>query len=100
MRSSTANLFDAGLRASSLEAYCGEEWIRPLFLQGDSLAVPKTLPSAWMDSCMTSPPYWGHRQYQAAGIGLEENFQDYISNLCIILLERTRVLKARSEERR
>jgi DNA modification methylase len=94
MMSSTANLFDAGLRASSLEAYCAEESIRPLFLQGDSLAVLKTLPSASMDCCMTSPPYWGHRQYQAAGIGLEENFQDYISNLCIILLEVRRVLKA------
>ena len=42
---------------------------------------------------MTSPPYWGHRQYLTGGIGQEESWQGYVQNLCRILLEVKRVLK-------
>ena len=93
MMPSPANLFDEDLHASSFEEYRGNASIRPLFLPGDSLAVLKTLPGASIDCCMTSPPYWGHRQYQSAGIGLEEDFYEYVNNLCCILLEVKRVLK-------
>lgn len=73
--------------------YIGGESTRPLFMQGDSLEVLKSLPSSVFDCCMTSPPYWGHRQYKAAGIGQEETWQEYVTNLCRILLEVRRVLK-------
>jgi site-specific DNA-methyltransferase (adenine-specific) len=43
--------------------------------------------------CVTSPPYWGHREYDTQGIGQESNFQDYIRNLIAILCEVHRVLK-------
>ena len=42
---------------------------------------------------MTSPPYWGHRQYEGEGIGLERDYHDYISNLINILDQVKRVLK-------
>ena len=42
---------------------------------------------------MTSPPYWGHRQYAGGGIGLEQNYQDYIAGLCAVFAEVKRVLK-------
>lgn len=66
---------------------------RPLFLPGDSLEVLRELPSASFDFCMTSPPYWGHRQYASIGIGLEEDFRDYIHKLTTICHEVKRVLK-------
>jgi DNA modification methylase len=42
---------------------------------------------------MTSPPYWGQRQYQNGGIGLENHYQEYISSLLSIFNEVKRVLK-------
>jgi DNA modification methylase len=42
---------------------------------------------------MTSPPYWGQRQYSTEGIGLESNYRDYIAHLLAIVQEVRRVLK-------
>jgi len=42
---------------------------------------------------MTSPPYWGKRQYHDGGIGLEANYEDYIANLVAVLEQVRRVLK-------
>ena len=77
----------------TVEEYLSGQSIRPLFLEGDSLSILKKSRSSMIDCCMTSPPYWGHRQYKAAGIGLEESYREYVSNLCRILLEVKRVLK-------
>jgi len=44
---------------------------------------------------MTSPPYWGHRQYSTEGIGLEPDWRDYVESLCAITAEVKRVLKPR-----
>ena len=52
----------------------------PLFLHGDALALLKELPEQSIDVAMTSPSYWGKRQYAEDGIGLEKNYLDYISN--------------------
>ncbi len=35
----------------------------------DAVTVPKALPPASVDMCLTSPPYWGHREYDVLGIG-------------------------------
>ena len=43
--------------------------------------------------CMTSPPYWGHREYDAHGIGQEPTHAEYVMNLCNILQEVKRILK-------
>ena len=67
--------------------------VRPLFLPGSALAVLKRFPSGVVDCCMTSPPYWGHRQYSTEGIGLEADWHDYIRSLCAITAEVRRVLK-------
>ncbi len=42
---------------------------------------------------MTSPPYWGHRQYAATGIGLEKDFRDYVEHLVTICAELKRIVK-------
>ena len=42
---------------------------------------------------MTSPPYWGKRDYAGGGVGLEPDHEDFISNLTAIFAEVQRVLK-------
>lgn len=61
---------------------------------GDALEVLKTFPDNQIDMCITSPPYWGLRDYGVDGqLGLEPNFNDYINRLCTIFDEVKRVLK-------
>lgn len=43
--------------------------------------------------CMTSPPYWGHREYEVDGIGNEPTYGAYIRGLGNILEQVKRVLK-------
>jgi len=63
-------------------------------LQGDSLEVLKKMESGSVDMCMTSPPYWGLRDYGDPGqLGLEPTFQEYIDKLVGIFDEVKRVLK-------
>jgi len=65
----------------------------PLFLHGDALALLKELPDQSIDVAMTSPPYWGKRQYAEDGIGLEKDYRDYIKDLCEVFCELKRALK-------
>ena len=65
----------------------------PLFMRGDALDVLKTLPSDSIDCCITSPPYWGKREYENGGIGLESGYQQFIISLLAIFAELKRVLK-------
>lgn len=60
---------------------------------GDALTVLATLPAASVDACVTSPPYWGHREYDSSGIGQESTINLYIERLCSIFDEVARVLK-------
>ena len=84
-----------------VQADFGPEFLRyvrsntcePLFLCADSLEVLRVLPAMSIDFCMTSPPYWGQRQYHAGGIGLEDSPLEYIENLSKICQEVQRVLK-------
>lgn len=65
----------------------------PLFLQGNSLEVLKSMPDESINCVITSPPYWGKRQYENGGIGLEETYSEYIDNLLAIISEVYRVLR-------
>ena len=63
-------------------------------LQGDSLAILKTLPDECVNCVITSPPYFGLRNYQIEGqIGLEDTFEEYLDKLLLITKELKRVLK-------
>jgi len=63
-------------------------------LQGDTLQVLKTLPDNSIDTIITSPPYWGLRDYGVEGqIGLEPTLDLYIDHLLQITAELKRVLK-------
>jgi len=67
--------------------------ITPLFFQGDAVKILQSLPNRSIDCCVTSPPYWNKRQYVNGGIGLENNYNDYIKNLVLVFMELHRVLK-------
>jgi DNA modification methylase len=63
-------------------------------LQGDALSILMTLPSESIDCCVTSPPYWGLRDYGVEGqLGLEPDFREFITKLADIFDEVNRVLK-------
>jgi len=54
----------------------------------------KLLDDCSVDCCVTSPPYWGLRDYGVAGqLGLEPKFETYIEKLSEIFNEVYRVLK-------
>ena len=63
-------------------------------LQGDCLEILKTLPDESIDCCVTSPPYYGLRDYGVDGqIGLEGTPEEYIAKLVEVFHEVKRVLK-------
>lgn len=63
-------------------------------LQGDALANLKTLPDQSVQTCVTSPPYFGLRDYGVEGqIGLEETPERYIQRLVDVFREVRRVLR-------
>lgn len=66
---------------------------RPLFLRGDSASVLRSFPDGCIDCCMTSPPYWGKREYAGGGIGLEAEYRSYIAELLEVFAQVHRVLK-------
>lgn len=63
-------------------------------LQGDALSLLKTAPSNSVQCCVTSPPYWGLRDYGCEGqIGLEATPEEYVANLVAVFREGRRVLR-------
>jgi DNA modification methylase len=60
----------------------------------DALGLLNTLPSGYIHCCVTSPPYWGLRDYGVEGqIGLETSPEEYVNNLVIIFREVKRVMR-------
>lgn len=76
-----------------VEAYLSGGRLRPLLLLGDARTVLDQLPTSSIDCAMTSPPYWGKREYEGGGIGLENDYQEFIRHLSDIFLSLKRVLK-------
>ncbi len=63
-------------------------------IQGDALEVMKGLERESVNCCVTSPPYWGLRDYGVAGqIGLEPTPQAYVEKMRLIFSEVWRVLR-------
>ncbi len=63
-------------------------------LNGDALDVLRTLPASAVQCCVTSPPYFGLRDYGVEGqIGLEASPDAYIARLVSVFAEVRRVLR-------
>ena len=64
------------------------------FICADAVDGLRTLENNSVDMCVTSPPYYGLRDYGVAGqIGLEESPEEYIDKLVAVFREVRRVLK-------
>ncbi|MCB9136873.1 MAG: site-specific DNA-methyltransferase [Caldilineaceae bacterium] len=62
--------------------------------EGDALNALRRLPSNYVQCVVTSPPYWGLRDYGIAGqIGLESSLPCFIQHLREVFQEIQRVLK-------
>jgi site-specific DNA-methyltransferase (cytosine-N4-specific) len=60
---------------------------------GDALAVLRTLPDGSVNCCVTSPPYFGLRDYGVDGqLGAEGSPAEYVANLVAVFAEVRRVL--------
>lgn len=73
--------------------YAQASSLQPLLLAGDALAVLQALPAESIDFAMTSPPYWGKREYENGGIGLEPDYRDFVKHLAAVCYELKRILK-------
>ncbi len=79
--------------AARLTEYLAGTDTQPLFLLGDALETLRLFPTASVDCCLTSPPYFGHRRYANGGLGAEGRWQDYVAALGAVTAELRRVLK-------
>lgn len=61
---------------------------------GDCLKVMKTLNAETIDCCVTSPPYWGLRDYgSSAQIGHETHPLEYVQRIVEVFREVRRLLR-------
>ena len=63
-------------------------------VQGDALESLCAFPDQSVHCCVTSPPYWGLRDYGVAGqLGLESTPAEYVEKMVAVFREVRRVLK-------
>lgn len=75
------------------DGYYADEQVT--LLLGDTLEVLRTLPDASVGCCVTSPPYYGLRDYGVAGqYGLEDSVGEYVETMRKVFAEARRVLAA------
>ena len=61
---------------------------------GDAAELLKAVPDRFLQCCVTSPPYWGLRDYGIPGqIGAEDDPSKYIDKLTLVFDEVRRVLR-------
>jgi DNA modification methylase len=65
-----------------------------MILQGDVLEMLRTLPDESVNCVVTSPPYWGLRDYGVDGqIGLEPTPKEFVDKMVEVFREVRRVLR-------
>jgi len=63
-------------------------------IKGDCLQSLKKLEDQSINTCVTSPPYWGLRDYgESEQLGLEETPEEFVENLVEVFREVKRVLR-------
>jgi DNA modification methylase len=64
-------------------------------LQGDCRGVLKSLPDESVHCVVTSPPYWGLRDYGVSGqLGMEATYQEHVETIADVFDEVRRVLRS------
>lgn len=67
--------------------------LQPIFMLGDARTVLADFPDHCIDCALTSPPYWGKREYENGGIGLEDDYLNFVHSISLVTKEIRRVLK-------
>lgn len=63
-------------------------------IAGDCREVLRALPAESVHCCVTSPPYWGLRDYGIdAQVGLEQSPDEYVAQIVSVFREVWRVLR-------
>ena len=63
-------------------------------IEDDALSSLRGLADESVQTCITSPPYWGLRDYGSDGqLGLEATPDEYVANLVVVFREVRRVLR-------
>src|SRR5450759_5995181 len=63
-------------------------------VQGDAIESLRLLDDQSVNCCVTSPPYWGLRDYGVAGqLGLEPTPEAYVASMVDVFREVRRVLR-------
>ena len=76
------------IRETAQELLLKIKLIGSMILLGDAYHVLGRIPREFIQCVVTSPPYWGLRDYKIEGqIGLEESLQQYINRLISIFRE-------------
>lgn len=89
----TSRVMD-GFEQSLMRLLHGQALHPYLFIEGDAIASLKILPSASVDTVITSPPYWQQREYTNPDcIGGEPSVESYVQSLLDVFSEVHRVLK-------
>ena len=84
------------MEAAGIEPALGVAYLQDsdfTLYNGDVMAVLRELPSESVDCVITSPPYWGLRDYSAPGqLGLEPTPEQYVERMVVVFREVRRVL--------
>jgi DNA modification methylase len=68
------------------------DWLR--LIEGDALTILRTLSAESVHCVVTSPPYWGLRDYGTPGqLGLEPTPEEYVAKMVEVFREVKRVLR-------
>ncbi len=68
--------------------------VTSVILTGDNRELLHSIPSETIQCCVTSPPYWGLRDYDhPAQIGAEPSPEQYVQNLVAVFREVRRLLR-------
>jgi hypothetical protein len=79
--------------AAEMSAYYADDHLT--VYQGDCRAVLAELPAESVHCVVTSPPYWGLRDYGDPGqLGLEPTPEEYVANMVAVFRPVSRVLRA------
>ena len=61
---------------------------------GDAIEIMKSWPDKFINCCVTSPPYWGLRDYGVDGqLGLEKTPEEFVAKMVAVFAEVKRVLR-------
>lgn len=72
----------------------GRERLTSAVLMGDAMEKLKEIPDESIQCCVTSPPYWGLRDYGVEGqIGQEKTPEEYVAKMVKVFGEVRRTLK-------